>query len=231
MLRKTKLIMQSAFPKSAAVFARSKEKVLSSYHGVGYVGNIFSKIYRKNEWNCPESRSGRCATVEATGLVRQQLPSLLKRLGIKVLLDAPCGDFNWMQHVELNLDKYIGADIVPDLIERNQNVHSKEGREFIVLDITKDEFPIVDLVLCRDCLIHLSLDYIAAAIANFKKSRSKYLLTTTYTLTRQNKDILTGDCRFINLQIEPFHFPEPLELIIEEPEHGKSLALWRIEDL
>ena len=27
------------------------------------------------------------------------------------------------------------------------------------------------------------------------------------------------------------NLPEPLELIVEAPEHGKSLALWRIEDL
>src|SRR5262249_13575370 len=141
------------------------------------------------------------------------------------------GDFNWMQHLELNLDKYIGADIVPDLIERNREIFSEGGRDFVVLDITKDKIPTVDLILCRDCLIHLPIRYIADAIANFKKSRSKYLLTTTYTLTRQNQDILTGDARFINLQIEPFNLPEPLELIIEESEHGKSLALWRIEDL
>jgi hypothetical protein len=231
MLRKTALIIKSAFPKSATAFAKTKEKVLSWQHGDRYLGNVFSNIYRKNCWNCPESRSGRCSTVEATGLVRQQLPPLLKRLGVKVLLDAPCGDFNWMQRTELNLDKYIGADIVLDLIEINKKVHSKEGREFIVLDITKDEIPTVDLIFCRDCLIHLSLNYITAAISNFKKSRSKYLLTTTFTLTPENKDILTGDCRFINLQIEPFNFPEPLELIIEEPEHGKSLALWLIEAL
>jgi hypothetical protein len=96
----------------------------------------------------------------------------------------------------------------------------------MVLDITKDKIPTVDLILCRDCLIHLSLKYMADAIYNFKSSGSKYLLATTYTLTHKNRDIATGDCRFINLQIEPFHLPEPLDVIVEEPENGKCLALW-----
>jgi len=72
---------------------------------------------------------------------------------------------------------------------------------------------------------------VAAAIANFKKSKSKFLLTTTYPTFPENKDILTGDCRAINLQVQPFNFPAPMELIVEEPENGKTLALWRIENL
>lgn len=169
--------------------------------------------------------------MEATNIVRQQLPDLLKRWKVKSLLDAPCGDFNWMRETEIELDKYIGADIVPDMIASNQKLYSTQNREFRVIDITKDKIPSVDLILCRDSLIHLSSKYIADAIDNFKGSGSKYLLTTTYTLTRENMDIRTGDCRFINLQIAPFNLPEPLELIVEEPEHGKSLALWRLEDL
>lgn len=231
MIRKAKTFVRSAFPKGATVYAKTKEKVLSSYQGDEYVRQVFSNIYERNDWENPESRSGRCATVEATERVRRQLPPVLQRLGVRSMLDAPCGDFNWMQHAELDLDNYIGADIVPDMIKRNQKLYSRPGREFRQLDITKDEIPKVDLIFCRDCLIHLSLNYMAAAIANFKKSGSTYLLTTTYTTHPENTDILTGDCRFINLQIPPFNLPAPLELIIEEPETSKSMGLWRLADL
>ena len=209
----------------------TKEKVLSSYLGDEYVKDVFSNIYARNDWENPESRSGRCATVEATERVRQQLPALLKKLGVKSMLDAPCGDFNWMQHTELDVDNYIGADIVPDVIKRNQELYSRSGREFSRLDITKDEIPTVDLIFCRDCLIHLSLHYMGEAIANFKKSKSKYLLTTTYTSHPKNSDIRTGDCRFINLQTAPFNLPAPIELIVEEPETSKSMALWLLDEL
>jgi hypothetical protein len=203
--------------------------MLSSYRGGSYLQGVFSDIYHRNLWHNPESRSGRCATVEATNAVRAQLPPLLEQLRVRSMLDAPCGDFNWMRHTELDLDRHIGGDIVPEMIARNQQAYGGHGREFRVLDITKDRIPTVDLILCRDCLIHLSLKYMADALANFRVSRSKWLLTTTYTTTLTNEDIRTGDCRFINLQIAPFNLPAPLTLIVEEPHTGKSLGLWQLD--
>jgi SAM-dependent methyltransferase len=231
MIKKAKTFVQSAFPSGVSAYARTKERVLSSYRGEEYVKDVFSYIYDQNDWQNPESRSGRCATVEATERVRQQLPLLLQKFGVRSMLDAPCGDFNWMQHTELDLDNYIGADIVPDMIKRNQKLYARPVREFRRLDITKDKIPTVDLIFSRDCLIHLSLHYMAKAIANFKKSGSRYLLTTTYTSHSKNTDIRTGDCRFINLQIAPFNLPDPIELIVEEPETGKSMALWSLDKL
>lgn len=231
MLKETKRLLKSTFPNAAELFAKTKEEILSAYSGDGHVSSVFSAIYKRNLWANGESRSGRCSTIEATATVRQQLPGLLKNLNVRSLLDAPCGDFNWMRQTELDLDQYIGADIVPELIASNRHLYSTRGRTFEVMDITKDAIPCVDLILCRDCLIHLSSKLIAATFNNFKRSGSKYLLTTTYTLTRDNKDILTGDVRFINLQLAPYFLPAPLDLIVEEPEHGKSLALWRGEDL
>jgi hypothetical protein len=43
----------------------------------------------------------------------------------KTLLDAGCGDFNWMRHVNLKLDQYIGIDVVPELICENQRQFGK----------------------------------------------------------------------------------------------------------
>lgn len=228
-MSKSKLSVKSAL--RSEFFAKVRETILASIYGNKHPTKVFSDIYKKNLWNNSESRSGRCSTIDATDVVRQQLPPLLKKYRVRTMLDAPCGDFNWMQHTKLALDKYTGADIVPDLIRRNRLAYTTQNLEFIVLDLTKDKIPAVDLIFCRDCLIHLSLKYMADAIEHFRESGSKYLLTTTYTLTRENKDILTGDVRFINLQIPPFNFPEPLDFIVEEPEHGKSLALWMIEDL
>ncbi|HEX8999730.1 MAG TPA: class I SAM-dependent methyltransferase, partial [Blastocatellia bacterium] len=76
-----------------------------------------------------------------------------------------------------------------------------------------------------------------AALRNFKRSKSEYLLTTTFPKTEVNEDILTGEWRPLNLQRAPFNFPEPLRLINERcTEEGdryadKSLGLWRLSDL
>ena len=57
------------------------------------------------------------------------------------------------------------------------------------MDLVNDELPKVDLIFCRDCLFHLPNDMILKALENIYKSKSKYLLTTTFTDNIPNKDI------------------------------------------
>ena len=85
------------------------------------------------------------------------------------MLDVPCGDFQRMQYIELNC-KYLGGDIVPELIAENQKKYTSDKVSFVELDITKDEIPQVDLIFCKDCLQHLSYESVKKALKNFKKS-------------------------------------------------------------
>ena len=71
-------------------------------------------------------------------VIRRELPALLRDVGAESLLDAPCGDFNWMRYTELGSVKYIGADVVPSLITRNEERYGRDDRKFMVLDITKN---------------------------------------------------------------------------------------------
>lgn len=199
--------------------------------GDAHTRRVFSRFYRRNVWSNAESRSGRSSTLAATDAVRKELPGLLADLGARSMLDAPCGDFNWMRHLELPLNRYVGADIVGELIESNRTRFAREGREFRVIDITNDSLPRVDVILCRDCLIHLSFDAIHAAIANFRRSGSTYLLTTTNTTSPGNRDVVVGDCFLLNLEKPPFDFPAPMRTLVESEVHGRSLGLWRIADL
>lgn len=191
---------------------------------------VFTAIYRGNEWGDPESVSGRGSTLARTVAIREALPDLLRRLKVRTLLDAPCGDLNWMRHVELPVERYIGADVVPELIRRNRDAFAGAGRSFIVADITRDRLPRADLVLCRDCFIHLSFEDIRRAYSNFRRSAT-YLLATTHTLVEVNTNIHSGQWRSVNLERKPFDFPKPLELLVEDVESGKSLGLWRLSDL
>jgi hypothetical protein len=106
-----------------------------------------------------------------------------------------------------------------------------EERSFLVLDITKDRLPRADVILCRQCLYHLSFRHLHAAIANFKKSGSTYLLATTHTIMGENSYVPTGGWRFLDLQRPPFNFPPPLKSLVEHPAVGEALGLWRLEDL
>src|SRR5437764_8294237 len=62
----------------------------------------FERIYETNLWSDPESRSGVGSSLDSTRVVRAELPKVLRRLQTRTLLDVPCGDFTWMEHVDLS---------------------------------------------------------------------------------------------------------------------------------
>lgn len=197
---------------------------------------IFRKIYQDNYWGNTDSRSGAGSDLSQTAEVRRSLPELIEALGIQTMLDIPCGDWHWMKELSLNVD-YVGADIVPELIQRNQSLYGNDRRRFTTLDLTADELPRVDLVFSRDVLVHLSVEDVFGALNNIRRSGSEYLLTTTFTERSANINIPTGHWRPLNLQKPPFNFPAPIRLINERCTEGdgswgdKSLGLWRVCDI
>jgi SAM-dependent methyltransferase len=195
---------------------------------------VFSEIFEDNLWHSDESHSGYGATVEATERLREGIPKILKDVGAKSLLDIPCGDFNWLSTVELGIENYIGADLVPALVEKTRAEFVRDDRIFVVLDVTTDDLPKADVVMCKDLLTHLSTDFVLKALKNIKRSGADYLLTTTFTGISKNQDIPVGSFRPLNMQAAPFAFPEPLHIIDEGHEAkslGRSLAAWRVSDI
>lgn len=198
----------------------------------------FTEIYRKNIWQGKHSKSGTGSNLAQTEVIRREIPKLLEEFGVEVFIDAPCGDFFWMNTVELNVRRYIGIDIVDDLIAQNNKKYANEQREFLCRDIINDKLPPSDLILSRDCLVHLTFEQALKAIKNFKKNGIKYLLCTTFVNRNKNDELAHKFAwRTLNMQLPPFNFPEPLKLINERctEENGiysdKSLGLWRIDDL
>lgn len=170
-------------------------------------------------------------------MLRDELPGLLKKLGVHTLLDLPCGDFNWMQQVDLTGIRYLGADIVTVLVERNNARFANENRRFLHLNLLTDPLPVCDLIFCRDCLVHLSFADVQAALANIKRSGATYLATTHFHDEPENTDILTGGWRPLNFFKAPFHFPEPVAEINEQcTEMGgafadKCVVVWRVAEI
>ena len=191
----------------------------------------FEYIFAANRWKSEESVSGTGSELAATEALRRELPGLVSDLGIRTLLDAPCGDFNWMHHVIGQLPvRYIGIDIVRDLIDQNKERYSGDRIEFRHGDIITGPVPDADLILCRDCFIHFSFRDTARAIATFKESGAKYLLTNNYPGVELNKDIATGQWRSMNLSLPPYDFPEPL-IKIQEDRPWKQMWLWEFSRL
>lgn len=196
---------------------------------------VFTTIYRTNRWGSPETRSGPGSERPRMKHVVGRLDALIRELGVRSVLDAPCGDFNWMRDVALEGVHYVGGDVVGDLVSDNARRYAGPGRTFRQLDFTTDALPQVDLILCRDALVHFSYHHVARALTRFKDSGSRYLLTTTFPQTRENVDITTGWWRPINLQLEPLALPAPLLLLPDDDSDDfyddKALALWRIDQL
>ncbi len=213
-------------------------RLLLSLTPRGSVRRKFSEIYRQNVFGGVESRSGGGSSMAQTETIRRVLPSLLRELGVKTMIDAPCGDFFWMQHADLGIERYIGIDIVEELIARDQQQFGSESRQFLCLDIIENVPPAADLILCRDCLVHLDFRQASRVLQNFRRSGARYLLTTTFTGRSRNVDLVGKEIwRTLNLERPPFNLPRPLRLINERCTEGdggyadKSLGLWALQDL
>ena len=197
---------------------------------------VFTGIYHRNIWKNDESASGHGSTLEYTKNVRAALPLIFEKLEIASIVDAPCGDFNWMRSVPLQGVRYSGIDIVPSLIDQNNIRYGRSDICFICADISRTTFPNADLLLCRDCLFHLSFTDIRGFLQSFSRSKIKYLMTTTHKIPYRfrNYDIITGDFRVIDLFRPPFGFPRDVAFRVDDylpPDPPREMCVWSAEQV
>lgn len=158
----------------------------------------FTFNYLVNIWGDSESRSGEGSNLHYTEHVRSELPKLIKQLGIRSVLDIPCGDLFWMKEIlkRNNLDlEYTGVDIVASLIKENNKKYSSDKINFYRENAMNYKYDGYDLVLVRDFFFHISFGDMNRFLENFLQSGSKYLLTSSYVNIEENFEILNGDFR------------------------------------
>jgi hypothetical protein len=173
------------------------------------VNERFEQIYWDNSWQSSESRSGPGSEIGRTENLRQWLIEAVATYGIRTIIDAPCGDFNWMKLVISEVDtSYLGLDIVAPMIESNTQNYGNEKVAFRVADIRHDPLPQCDLIIVRDFLFHLAFADVDKVLRNLSKTNYRYLLTTTHTELGDftNDNISTGDWHLIDLFSRPFGF-------------------------
>jgi len=180
-----------------------------------------------------ETPCGKGSAPRSTGIIVQYINKIIEEYGIKSISDSPCGEFGlWMKNVNLSRTDYTGYDINEEIIKKN----TKEFplRRFQEFSITDEILPKTDLIICRDCLFHLTNADVARALTNFKASGSKYLLATNHSSVANNKEIPElakhnrhYGYRDVNILAEPFNFHPPLEFI-DEPQWNRQFCLWRL---
>ncbi len=127
--------------------------------------------------------------------------------------DLGCGDFNVGKELVKYTKKYVGVDIVADLIIRNKDKFKEENLEFYCLDIVSDDLPSGDCVILRQVLQHLSNAEVQSIVD--KLTDFKYAIITEHIPVGDfipNKEIISGQgIRLkkqsgINLLASPFNF-------------------------
>lgn len=187
------------------------------------------KHFTKKGW-CP---CGVGSTVSATKEIRGFIERVVRDYNIKTISDAPCGQFDlWTHLVDFQDAKYVGYDITDELIEHNRNRYPNIS--FYEFNIVKQVLPKTDLIICRDCLFHLSDAFIIKALENFKKSGSSYLMSSTYNWVKQNKELNRPELkqeygyRPINLVLAPYSMGPYIDSVFEPRCKNRTVGLWRL---
>ena len=201
---------------------------------------IFSKIYKNNYWGSNFSKSGPGSDLDNTVNIRKKIPNIIKKYKIKSIFDAPCGDFLWMNKIIKKIKiKYLGADIVEELINDNQKNYGNKKIKFIKLNLITSNFPKTDLWICRALFFHLDFDSILKILTKLKNSKIKYVLLTNSKTKKkfENKDIDKGNYRQLDLFKKPFNFKKNYTLKFTDTFFPKSnridqeMILWKKKDL
>ena len=95
--------------------------------------------------------SGRSSLRQYSANIGVWIPGVLKDYNIQSLNDAGAGDMHWIRFFKLDVD-YKAFDLVPRVAGVTRH------------DITKDELPKSDAILCRMVLNHLDVPRIDRAL-------------------------------------------------------------------
>ncbi len=162
---------------------------------------IFSRIYSRNEWLFG---SGEGSLPASTGAYRAFLQQFLHDYRIKSVVDAGCGDWQFSQLIDWTGIEYTGSDVVPDVIEKNQQTFAAPTIQFCCQDLLSEELPPADLLILKDVLQHLPFTAISRILSFAPHYR--FVLVTNDAATA-NDDTIIGGYRALDLRLPPFSLP------------------------
>lgn len=165
---------------------------------------VFRDIYASDAWG---GGSGPGSFPEATQHYRIYLQFLMRDLGVRSVVDIGCGDWQLGRLLDWSGIDYLGVDIVPEVIGRNQAAFGQPKVNFLCADVTEDAeaLPKADLLLIKDVLQHLPNGLVYWTLNNVLP-RFRYALITNCVEPDSdvNRDIEPGGFRPLRLEREPF---------------------------
>ena len=210
------------------------------------VKDVFTKIYTNNEWGGEAGQyfSGRGSSEYLASFYADMIKPFIREKQIPTVIDLGCGDFAVGSKIQTDEVKYIGVDVVDNLVICNQQLYGSPNTSFECLDITVDNLPEGDLCLIRQVLQHLSNSQIKAVLQKIKKY--KYAIITEHYPASSikvipNRDKVYGadtrvyDNSAVYLDQPPFNIQGLsllLEVYPEEPlvEKGETIRSFLIQN-
>ena len=195
------------------------------------LGQTFNQIYDTAFWGRAEDgrgTSGTGSTKEITKEYRTYLEEFIKSHGVKSVVDAGCGDWEFSSAVDWNHARYLGIDISSTVVAAVKKKYESKTVKFKVGDVTQS-LPPADLLICKDVLQHLPNALIAKFIKNnLRKGKYKWAIITN-DRGPDNPDANPGDYRSINLSVAPFN----VRRLVDLPIHfeGQAVKVAELLDL
>ena len=126
--------------------------------------------------------------------------------------------------------RYIGMDIVPDLIEENSNRYTSNQHSFQVGDLINSDLPAAEVYFCRDVFIHFPNEMIDKSIKNIRSTGAKFLIATTFPYVTKLVDTEFPLSRHHNLTLVLGAENELLE-DFGNNRTDKYMGVWRLDNV
>ncbi|MCC6645523.1 MAG: class I SAM-dependent methyltransferase [Polyangiaceae bacterium] len=195
-------------PTGGEVMPRSGQASATS-HPPPSTSKAFEDVYRQATWGTNSrgvGNSGSGSTVAATAVYRAYLQGFLKQHGVRSVVDAGCGDWEFSSTIDWSGIDYKGYDIVAEVIEKNREKYKLPNVSFFVGNVAEIELPPADLIISKHVLQHLSNRDVSAILRQLPKYEHALLVNGVgdATLSSTNPDIVAGEYRPLDPTRPPF---------------------------
>ena len=158
------------FAKSVYVRLWVLPRIHRTYSTLSVV-ETFRNIYRTKAWG--DNGEPFCSGGGSSGPASEQYCAFVIKFirdhQVQSIVDLGCGDYAVGKRiVDASGVRYIGIDVVPELIEHHKSTVTDPRVSFQRADITNNPLPSADLCLIRQVLQHLSNDEITRVLTNLR---------------------------------------------------------------
>ena len=145
----------------------------------------FLEIYNKKIWG---KGSGTGSAVSSnTEFYIDRLEEIINNpdYNIQIIHDIGCGDWEFSRLINWNDKQYVGWDIPPDLIDRNNELYKTNNINFINSCCSPGNIPFEsDLVILRDVMQHWTNEEIEEILPSILKNNKYVLISNGYKFCR-----------------------------------------------